>query len=99
MMQSPTGPVAQRLPGCSSRTSPKKTHGTLQNLVEALNPSHDRHIPTTKIPNQWHFSLHPIPTHSMAIFLVNPCCQFIHIETLSPYSRELSESLGTSNSN
>jgi hypothetical protein len=35
----------------------------------------------------------------MVIFLVNPYCQFIHIETLPPFSRELWESSGISDSN
>ncbi|KAI9771754.1 MAG: hypothetical protein M1839_002719 [Geoglossum umbratile] len=68
-------------------------------LIWILDDGFRKHVKEEKeIPNKWHISLHPIPTHGMVIFPVNPYCQFIHIEPLPPSSRELRESSGISDS-
>jgi hypothetical protein len=99
MAQSPTGPVPVPTSRMLFSDVPEDDAWDPADLVEAFNAlPRSRYTPTDKIPNKWHISLHPIPTHGMVIFLVNPYCQFIHIEPLPPNSRELRESSGISDS-
>ncbi|KAH0547595.1 hypothetical protein FGG08_000320 [Glutinoglossum americanum] len=100
MVRSPTGSIPVPTSQMLFSDVPHEDAWDPADLVEAFNAlPRNRYVPTDKIPNKWHFSLHTIPTHGVVVFLVNPYCQFIHIEALPPYSRELRESSGISDSN
>ncbi|KAI9858061.1 MAG: hypothetical protein M1813_007873 [Trichoglossum hirsutum] len=100
VVQTPTGPMPVPTSRMLFSDVPEDDGWDPADLVEAFNAlPRSRYIPTEKIPNKWHFSLHTIPTHGVVVFLVNISCRFIHIETLPPQTREFRESTGISDPN
>ena len=68
VVQSPTGPILVPNSRMLFSDVPEDNAWDPEDLVEAFNAlPRNRYITTDKIPNEWHFSLHQIPTHGMVV--------------------------------